>query len=178
MNIPNILTIIRLLLVPIFILVYFSTLENHLLLAVIIFIVAGVTDFLDGFIARKFKLITKIGQVMDPLADKLMQLSVLTCITIDGLIPIWIIIIYGAKELTMIFGGVFLYTQKEKMVIPANSFGKVATITFYLAVLSLAIYDEYSHYVFIIAISFAVLAFVQYSIIGSTKLKTMKNIKK
>lgn len=175
MNVPNLLTVIRLFLIPIFIVVFFSALENHLILAVFIFILAGATDVLDGFIARKFNLVTKWGQVMDPLADKLMQLTVLTCITIEGLIPTWIIIVYGIKELTMIFGGVFLYTKKEKIVIPANLFGKVATLTFYLAVLSLAMDYIYSNYVFIIAISFTLLAFIQYSVIGSNRLKQLKD---
>lgn len=177
MNIPNILTIIRLFLVPIFIIVFFSSIENALLHSVAIFIIAGITDVLDGYIARKYNLITKWGQVLDPFADKIMQLTVLVCFTIDGLLPIWIIIIYGAKELTMIFGGIFLYTKKERVVIPANSFGKSATIIFYLAILSVAIEYEYSTYIFIIAIAFALLAFVQYSIIGSNRLKEINEHK-
>lgn len=176
-NIPNLLTIIRLFFVPLFIITYFSAYENALYIAVFIFIIAGITDVLDGFIARKYNLITKFGQVLDPFADKMMQLAVLVCFTITKSIPIWIIIIYGAKELTMIFGGFLLYTKKEKVVIPANSFGKAATLTFYLAILSVAIEYEYSTYIFIIAIAFALLAFVQYSIIGSNKLKELNDQK-
>ncbi|QVK16857.1 CDP-diacylglycerol--glycerol-3-phosphate 3-phosphatidyltransferase [Mycoplasmatota bacterium] len=177
MNVPNLLTVIRLFLIPIFILVFFSTLENHLVWAVFIFILAGTTDVLDGYIARKYNLVTKWGQVMDPLADKLMQLTVLTCLTIEGYIPIWIVIVYGIKEFTMIFGGIFLYTKKEKIVIPANFFGKVSTLTFYLAVLSLVLDYNYSKYVFMVAISFAILAFIKYSVIGSNRLKQLKNDK-
>ncbi len=176
MNIPNALTIIRLFLIPFFILIFFSHVHNHLIMASIIFVLAGITDVLDGYIARKFNLITKWGQAMDPLADKLMQLTVLSCLTIDGLIPVWFIVIYGVKELSMIFGGIVLYTKKGKMVIPANAFGKVATIIFYIAVLSVALQYKYSYYVFLIAISFSILAFIQYSVIGSKKIKNLNEI--
>ncbi len=149
-----------------------------MLISVLVFLVAGITDVFDGYIARRFNLITKWGQVVDPFADKIMQLTVLTCFTIDKYLPVWLIVIYGAKELTMIFGGIFLYTKKEKVVIPANSYGKVATIIFYLAVISVALQNEYSYYVFIVAIFFALLAFIQYSVIGSNKLKQIKNSNK
>ncbi len=177
MNVPNILTVIRLFLVPMFIIVFFSSLEKALLYSVLIFIIAGITDVLDGFIARKYNLITKWGQVVDPFADKMMQLTVLVCFSIKKYISVWFAIIYGIKELSMIFGGLFLYTKKEKVVIPANSFGKVATVTFYLAVLSVAVKYKYSTYIFIIAIAFALLAFVKYSIIGSNKLKQLQEKK-
>lgn len=177
MNIPNILTLFRLFLVPIFIIVFFSPLEYYLYYSVTIFIIAGITNVLDGYIARKYNLITKWGQVIDPFADKIMQLAVLFCFTIKGLIPIWFIIIYGLKELTMIFGGIFLYTLKEKVVIPANSFGKAATIVFYLAILSVALQFEYSTVIFVISIAFALLAFYQYSIIGKEKLKQINQNK-
>lgn len=175
MNIPNVLTVVRLFLIPIFVIVFFSQIADHLVFASLIFILAGITDILDGYIARKYHLITKLGQIMDPLADKLIQLVVLTCLTVEGMIPLWIIIIYGVKESTMIFGGLFLYTQKEKTVIPANIYGKIATFLFYLAVLSLAFNYQYSNYIFIIAVSFSILSFAQYFVIGSKKINILKN---
>ncbi len=175
MNIPNIFTIIRLCMVPVFVFVFFSQITDHFLYASLIFVFAGITDVLDGYIARRYHLITKLGQIMDPLADKLMQLVVLACLTYEGMIPLWIIIIYGIKESTMIFGGLFLYTQKEKTVIPANLYGKIATLLFYLAVLSLVIQFIYSYHIFIIAVSFSVLALFQYFVIGSKKINVLKN---
>ena len=93
MNVPNILTVIRLFLVPMFIIVFFSSLEKALLYSVLIFIIAGITDVLDGFIARKYNLITKWGQVVDPFADKMMQLTVLVCFSIKKYISVWFAII-------------------------------------------------------------------------------------
>ena len=77
MNLPNILTTIRLLLIPVFVLVFFSYGTQGLIYGAIIFLIAGFTDVLDGHIARKFNLVTKYGIVLDPLADKLMLLTVL-----------------------------------------------------------------------------------------------------
>lgn len=171
MNLPNLLTVIRILLIPFFIFIFFSTLDNNLIYSTLIFIIAGLTDVLDGFIARKYNLITKLGQVMDPLADKLMQLTVLICLTIEGYISIWIIIFYGIKELTMILGGIILYSRKDKVVIPANFYGKFATFLFYVAVLSLSFPFAYSRALFVVAITCSLVAFLQYLYIGINKMK-------
>lgn len=137
MNIPNILTIIRLLLIPAFLFVFFSELPNSMLLSFLIFIFAGITDFLDGYIARKYKLVTKWGSIADPFADKLMSITVLLSLTIDEIIPIWVPIVIVAKELLMIIGGIVLY--KKGTYVPAKFYGKAATALFYVAVLFLVI---------------------------------------
>lgn len=172
MNLPNIITALRFALIPLFIKMFFSSLERSLLYSILIFLLAGITDILDGYIARKYNIITKWGQVMDPLADKLMQLTVLVCFTIKQFIPIWVIIIYGIKEFLMILGGIFLYTRKDKMVLPANSYGKIATVIFYIAILAVAFNFVYAKLLIIIAVLFALYAFVQYAVIG---IKYIKN---
>ncbi|NLG80945.1 MAG: CDP-diacylglycerol--glycerol-3-phosphate 3-phosphatidyltransferase [Bacilli bacterium] len=175
MNIPNILTIFRLILVPVFVLVYFSSLTYNLYLALIVFVVAGFTDVIDGYIARKYNLITKLGQVLDPFADKIMQLTVLACFTIDKHLPVLFIVIYGIKEMTMIIGGFLLYTKKEKVIIPANIYGKIATILFYIAIIAVALKYQYGVYLLILAILIAIFAFFKYSVIGSEKIKQLHN---
>jgi len=171
MNLPNIITALRFALVPIFVRIFFSSLENSLLYSILIFLLAGITDILDGYIARKYDLITKWGQAMDPLADKLMQLTVLVCFTIKHFIPPWVIIVYGIKELLMIFGGIFLYAKKDKMVLPANSYGKVATVIFYIAILAIAFKFTYAKLLMISAVLFTLYAFVRYFIIGIKYIK-------
>lgn len=171
MNLPNTITTLRFLLIPLFVGVFFSSLEKSLLYSILIFLLAGVTDILDGYIARKYNIITKWGQAMDPLADKLMQLTVLICFTIKQLIPLWVIIIYGAKELLMILGGVLLYTKKDKKVLPANSYGKVATVIFYIAILAIAFGFTYGKLLITIAVLFTLYAFVRYAIIGIKYIK-------
>lgn len=133
-HIPNILTIIRLCLVPLFPIVYFSQGENSHLIALGIFIIAGITDFLDGYLARKYELVTVIGTVLDPLADKLMLIAALISLYIDNAIPIPILIIVIIKETTMIISSTYMYFHKERTVIPANIFGKMSTVLFSLAV--------------------------------------------
>lgn len=175
MNLANLITSLRFLLIPLFIKVFFSSLEKSLLYSILIFILAGITDVLDGYVARKFNLITKWGQAMDPLADKLMQLTVLICFTIKEFIPLWVIIIYGIKELLMIAGGIFLYAKKEKTVVPANSYGKVATVIFYIAILSIASNFTYGKVLITISVLVTLYAFIRYTILGIKHIKRIPN---
>ena len=117
-HIPNILTII------IFV-------ENYIL-AFVFFTLSGVTDILDGAIARKFNLISTFGKLMDPLADKLTQISVLATLVFKDIIPFWILVIVILKELIMIIGASFLYGKD--VVVYSKWFGKLATVLFYLAI--------------------------------------------
>ena len=94
-HVPNILTIIRFFLVPIILLLL---LNNNYILAFVFLTISGLTDILDGFIARKFNLITNFGKLMDPLADKFTQISILVVLAIQGIVPIWILIIVVIKE--------------------------------------------------------------------------------
>ncbi|MCC5910937.1 MAG: CDP-diacylglycerol--glycerol-3-phosphate 3-phosphatidyltransferase [Clostridiaceae bacterium] len=172
-RIPNLLTIIRFLLVPLFIMVFFSSSEKNLLFSAYIFMFAGITDVLDGYIARRFNLITKWGQAMDPLADKSMQITVLVCLTIRNILPLWAIIIVGMKEVIMIIGGIFLYTKKEKIVIPANRYGKLATVMFYMAMLAVIFGLKYGRLLVILTIIMTIFAFIQYLVMA---LKAMKEL--
>ena len=105
-NIPNILTILRFILIPVILYFIFT---GHYLLGFIFFTISGITDILDGAIARKFNLITNFGKLMDPLADKLTQISVLATLVFQKIIPFWILIVVLLKELLMIIGASFLY---------------------------------------------------------------------
>jgi len=130
-NIPNILTVIRLALIPVFIRFYIL---GEPTTALIIYLIAGVTDILDGYIARRFNMTTKLGTMLDPLADKLMLIAALGCLTYSSLIPKWVLAVVLIKEGAMIIGGAIMYFSHIKRVIPSNVFGKVATIVFYIAV--------------------------------------------
>lgn len=137
MNIPNILTIIRIFLVPVYLFVFYTVEKNRILYAGTIYILAGLTDVLDGYIARKYNMISKVGAALDPLADKLMTFAVLISFTSAKLIPPWVLLVLGIKEILMILGGFVLYLFKEKRVLPSNQYGKVATVSFYAAILSI-----------------------------------------
>ena len=104
-HIPNALTILRFILIP-FIVGYLS--EENYILAFVFLTLSGLTDVLDGFIARKFNFITNFGKLIDPLADKATQVSVLATLTLQHIIPLWILIIVLLKECIMIEGASFL----------------------------------------------------------------------
>ncbi|MTI65120.1 MAG: CDP-diacylglycerol--glycerol-3-phosphate 3-phosphatidyltransferase [Firmicutes bacterium] len=175
MNIPNFLTTIRFILIPIFIAIFYSPMKNNIVIATYIFILAGITDVLDGYIARKYDMITKFGTVLDPLADKLMLITVLICFTDANFLPIWVILVVGLKEITMILGGIFLYYCGDKTVIPANKYGKVATVSFYIAILSIAFHLNkiFSYALIILAVIITIIAFINYVIGFNTKNKNI-----
>ena len=159
-NIPNILTIFRLILIPIFVIVFFSGTNHSLIYSVLIFFLAGLTDVLDGYIARKYNLITRWGIVLDPLADKLMLLTVLACLAIGGIIPYWVLIIVLAKEVSMITAGILLY--KKDTVVPSNFYGKASTVLFYLAIFIVSVNESIGYYFIYIAVLSAIIAFITY----------------
>lgn len=128
-HVPNILTIIRFLLIPF--IIYFLAI-NQYIVGVILFIISGITDVVDGAIARKFNFITDFGKLMDPLADKLTQISVLATLMIKELIPVWILAIVIVKEAVMIAGASFLYGRD--VVVSSKWFGKLATVLFFIAI--------------------------------------------
>ena len=128
-HIPNILTILRFLLIPFILLAIFT---NNYLIAFIIFTISGLTDILDGFIARKFNLISNFGKLMDPLADKLTQISMLCALVIQNIIPFWILMIVLLKEAIMVSGASFLYGKN--VVVYSRWYGKLATVLFYIAI--------------------------------------------
>ena len=138
-NIPNILTILRFILIPVILYFIFT---GHYLLGFIFFTISGITDILDGAIARKFNLITNFGKLMDPLADKLTQISVLATLVFQKIIPFWILIVVLLKELLMIIGASFLYGKD--VAVYSKWFGKLATVLFYLAIVCSLINKEFA----------------------------------
>lgn len=127
--VPNTLTILRFLLIPFILYFIFVGLYIN---AFIVLIISGLTDVLDGIIARKFDCITNFGKLIDPLADKTTQISILAALTIKGMVPLWILLIVFVKEFAMIAGASFLYGKE--LVVSSRWFGKLATVIFYLAI--------------------------------------------
>ena len=137
-NIPNILTFVRILCVPAFIAVFFAVSGERNLnvyIAFSIFLFASATDIVDGYIARKYSLITDLGKMLDPLADKLLQVSAAVCLCVNefvehssiGMLFLFFPIALGAKELFMLIWGVIL--AKRTIVVHSNVYGKAAAFT-------------------------------------------------
>ena len=140
-NVPNILSIIRILLVPI---VAVLIGYDNMVPALILFLVACATDLLDGQIARKKGLITKVGMWLDPLADKLMAVTVVIMFTVKGIIPLFVVIVLLSKELLMIIGGAVLI--KKGINVPANKFGKIASFLLNVSIASGFLYQVFTPY--------------------------------
>ena len=132
-TIPNVLTMIRLLLVPVFVVVYFRTAAEPKYAALAVFAAASLTDMLDGFLARKLNQITDFGKLFDPLADKLMVLTALVCQALTGVFPWAAVIVVACKELFMVIGGLFLLSRD--VVVYSNIFGKAAQVSFILSLI-------------------------------------------
>ena len=129
MNLPNKLTIFRVVLIPFF--VFFMLAPNmtgvNNYIAVAIFIIASLTDFFDGKIARKYHLVTNFGKFMDPLADKLLVCSAMICLVQTGKLAAWIVVIIIARE--FIISGFRLVASDNGIVIAASYWGKFKTVS-------------------------------------------------
>lgn len=128
-HVPNILTIIRFFLIPF--IIYFIFTEQYIM-AFVMLTLSGLTDVLDGIIARKFDCITNFGKLIDPLADKATQISILASLTFKGIIPLWMLLVVFLKEFAMIAGASFLYGKE--LVVSSRWYGKLATVLFYFAI--------------------------------------------
>lgn len=140
MNLPNKLTIMRVILIPFFVFFllspYFPAYGNYI--AVAIFIVASLTDMLDGKIARKYNLVTNFGKFMDPLADKLLVCSAIICLIELDRLAAWIVIVIIARE--FIISGFRLVASDNGVVIAASYWGKFKT-TFQMLMVIVLILD-------------------------------------
>lgn len=129
LNLPNKLTMFRMFLVPFFVLFFLARIPSEPAcdwIALAIFVVASLTDMLDGKIARKYNLITDFGKFMDPLADKVLVDSALICLVALDRIPAWIVVIIIAREFTI--SGFRLIAAEKNVVIAANYWGKFKTV--------------------------------------------------
>ena len=141
MNLPNKLTILRVIMIPFF--VFFLLCqggENRTfrMIAVVLFIIASLTDLLDGKIARKYNMVTNFGKFMDPLADKLLVCSALICLIGLGQLPAWMVIVIISRE--FIISGFRLVASDNGVVIAASYWGKFKT-TFQMIAVILLILD-------------------------------------
>lgn len=127
MNLANKITILRILMVPVFILFAIVELPYHMEAAVVIFLLASITDNLDGYIARKYNMITDFGKFIDPLADKLLVTGAFLVLIELGRIEAWIVFIILAREFAVT--GLRTLAAAQNIIIAASSYGKIKTVT-------------------------------------------------
>lgn len=123
LNVPNLLSILRLLLVPVFL---FLLLDGQNVAALLVLVFASASDWFDGFIARKFNQITKLGVILDPMADRLYIFATLVGLTINGNIPVWLAIVVIARDVLLLIGYPILASHGYGPL-PVHFLGKAAT---------------------------------------------------
>jgi CDP-diacylglycerol--glycerol-3-phosphate 3-phosphatidyltransferase len=153
MNLPNALTATRIFLVPLLVVVLLTRFEGRLILGVRkelvgagIFALASLTDWLDGYLARRRKQVTSIGQVMDPLADKLLISAALISLVQIGLAPAWIVAVIIGREFAVTALRSVAYSRGRAM--PASRLGKIKMVAEVVAILALILGEEYFPWLF------------------------------
>jgi len=157
-NLPNMLTLGRILLIPVFVSFTYDADPFYSLMAAVVFAVASITDVVDGYLARKWNLITVVGKFMDPLADKLIVMAALVMMVRLGRIAAWVVIVLLAREL--IVSGLRTIAASEGMVIAAGQEGKWKTSLQLVGVISLCV-----HYVHPLDLGYRVVT-VDYNKVG------------
>ncbi len=137
-NVPNALSVVRIALIPVFVTLYLLRLDPW---AFAVLLVSGLTDAVDGFVARRFNMITECGKLLDPLSDKLTQVAVVVCLTTryTELLPLTVLCF--AKELSQGIGGILLL-KKNVQAQGARWFGKVSTVLFYATMLVIVLWYD------------------------------------
>ena len=141
MNLPNKITVSRILLIPIFMIVLYLPIQYSEIIALIIFLVAAATDGIDGHIARSRNLVTNFGKFLDPLADKLLVAAALIALVGMQRIPSWIVTVIIAREFAVT--GIRLLAVGEGRVIAASMLGKIKTVTQIISI-ALLLLDTYT----------------------------------
>lgn len=178
MNLPNLLTCIRILLVPALLAAFFNSPPDRQLPSLIIFLLAGLTDCLDGYFARKLNQTTRLGMILDPIADKLLTASTLLCLAWLKAIS-WIsLAVIVIKELYMAWGAA--KCLRRKISIQADIYGKIATLIFFPAVLlcwpwhGIAALNIIGRVLIYISVTCSVVAAVHYTLDSVKKWNEMK----
>ena len=145
-HIPNILTMFRILLVPYFLwLTYFSQPINYSIWITVVFIIASITDYLDGMLARKYNVISNFGKIMDPLADKLLVVSALFALYSPlKFISLAVVLIIVVREVLITI--LRDYYARKKIYIAANNWGKIKTVAQMVGIIAALLYSSFLQY--------------------------------
>ena len=128
LTIPNLLSLIRILLIPLFVWLYLG--EENVPATAVVLVLSGLTDALDGFIARHYHMVSDFGKALDPFADKLTQFAMLCCLVIRFPRMLWLIIVLCVKEV-LVASSQLLVIRKTELVLGAEWHGKITTILLY-----------------------------------------------
>ena len=147
LNVPNSLTLLRIFMVPLLVVVLLTKFDGREYVGLAIFLIAAITDFLDGFIARRQKKVTKLGMLLDPIADKLLTSAAFISLVELELAPAWMIVIIIGREFAV--SGLRSIASQQGVTIAASPLGKGKTITQVIAISILILGYELGRFMFI-----------------------------
>lgn len=176
-QIPNIITCIRLCLIPVF--CYFLW-NNNDLVAGIVFIIAALSDVVDGYLARKLNAISNFGKLADPFADKIMQISAIILLFLLGRLKVWIMIVLFAKDFILMLGGL-LYKLIYNITVSSRWFGKISALTLNVIIAASILFSlgtGTTNILMVIAMCLQIASLVAYTVLSLINLSKIKNNKK
>lgn len=163
LTIPNLLSFVRILMIPVIVWLYCEK-EDHVAAAAII-VLSGLTDIADGIIARKFHLVSDLGKILDPVADKLTQAVLIFCLIDKFGWMLWLFVLFAIKEITMGISGLVVIKKKD-VVNSARWFGKLSTVVLYTVMILLFLFPntpvEIANAMILICAAVLLLALVKY----------------
>lgn len=166
LTIPNLLSLFRLLLIPVYVLIYLNaTIPGHYYISGAILAISCLTDLIDGKIARKFNMVTTVGKILDPLADKATQFTLIVCLAIRHQVLWLIVALFILKESFQLIAGLVTLRQ-GKMLNGALFSGKLCTAVLFLSLIFLVLFPELKQNIVIIIASvdavFMLISFIDY----------------
>lgn len=170
MNWANTVTIIRILIIPGFIISLVNFINGndiYRIFAVILFAIASVSDFLDGFIAKVFNQETELGRFLDPLADKLLLISAFIMLVIVKLIPVWVAIVVITRDIIILFGCIIIYLILDDIEIKPRVLSKITTFIQMITIFFVLVRNPFSRYLWFATVVVTIISGLDY-IISST----------
>ena len=183
LTVPNLLSLFRLLLIPVYVLIYLNAVETgnqtNFYIAGAILAVSCLTDMIDGKIARHFNLITTVGKVLDPIADKATQFTLIVCLAMRYPVLFYVIALFVVKETFQLVAAYWLY-KKGKILKGALITGKICTTVLFLSLIAMVVFPEMTErqveIVAVIDFIFMVMAFTEYALAYFSKKNHFQDV--
>ena len=180
LTVPNLLSLFRLLLIPVYMAIYLNAkTQTDYYIAGAILAVSCLTDMIDGKIARHFNLITTVGKLLDPVADKATQFTLIVCLATRYPVLFYVIALFVVKEAFQLFAGYWLY-RKGKILKGALISGKICTTVLFLSLIAMVVYPTMTvrqvEVIAVIDLIFMVIAFTEYALAYFSRKNHFQNI--
>ncbi len=180
LTVPNLLSLFRLLLIPVYVALYLNAkTKTDYYIAAAILAVSCLTDLIDGKIARRFNLITTVGKVLDPIADKATQFTLIACLAVHYPVLKYLIALFVVKEVFQLLAGIWLF-RKGKILKGALISGKICTTVLFMSLIFMVMVPDLTHrqveIIAVVDLVFMVIAFTEYAIAYFSKKNHFQNV--